>query len=253
MLRFGSWITVSGIISPFLVRADRFVIASMGVLADVGYYAPPHDSLTRLGVLPGGISVAYFPSATRALAVPGREFIQQTRHAMLMIVLALGPLILGVILLARPLLASWLGSDFAARSTQVSQLLAAGVFINGLAQIPVAILHAVNRPDIPAYLHLVELPVFLLVLILTIGSYGIMGAAGAWVGRVAIDALFLWLFAWKSLARREIRFPKSPLIVLAASCVAMVVCAAVPAWHTALGSAALIGTTAYAFGKRTGA
>src|SRR5690606_37764211 len=56
-----------------------------------------------------------------------------------------------------------------------------------------ALLQAHGRADITAKLHLIELPLFATCLVLAVGYFGLMGAALAWVARVALDALLLYV------------------------------------------------------------
>ena len=89
----------------------------------------------------------------------------------------------------------WLGSDFANNSYLVLQLLAVGVFINSLANVPFGLVQSAGRPDLTAKLHMIELPFYLLVLWWLLNAYGIVGVAIAWVLRVAVDAIILFIMA----------------------------------------------------------
>ena len=78
------------------------------------------------------------------------------------------------------------------------QLLAAGVLINAAANIPSSFLQASGRPDLNAKLHMIELPLYAPLAIWLIRRFGIEGAALAWVLRVALDTLLLFLLARRS-------------------------------------------------------
>jgi Na+-driven multidrug efflux pump len=54
-----------------------------------------------------------------------------------------------------------------------------------------ALVHAQGRSDLTAKLHIIELPIFLVFLYVLLGEFGIVGAAWAWVGRMAVDAIAL--------------------------------------------------------------
>ncbi len=56
-----------------------------------------------------------------------------------------------------------------------------------------------GRPDLTAKLQVLELPVYLTALIWLTKKYGIEGAAIAWTGRVALDALVLFIMARRLL------------------------------------------------------
>ncbi len=79
------------------------------------------------------------------------------------------------------------------------QWLAIGVFFNGIAQIPFALVQGSGRPDITGKLHLWELPAYGLLLWVLIHTNGIEGAAIAWTARVVVDALILFGFSYRIL------------------------------------------------------
>jgi O-antigen/teichoic acid export membrane protein len=86
----------------------------------------------------------------------------------------------------------WIGKDFAQNSTLVLQWLAVGILINSLSQVPFALIQGVGRPDITAKFHFIELPFYLLILWKFTTSFGIVGAAYAWVLRVSLDTILLF-------------------------------------------------------------
>ena len=99
--------------------------------------------------------------------------------------------------LGKEILTVWLGAEFAGQSTRVLQWLALGVLLNGLGQVPSALIQGVGRPDLTFKIHLAELPPYLLAAWLLIRSHGIEGAAIAWAGRTAVDlALYLAAVRW---------------------------------------------------------
>jgi len=113
--------------------------------------------------------------------------------------LVLFPLMLCTVALAEDGLKLWLGAEFALHGYRVLQILAVGVFLNSLAQVPFALLQGVGRPDLSARLHLIELPLYLGLLWWLISRWGIEGAAIAWTARVGVDALFMFVLARRFL------------------------------------------------------
>ncbi|MCK5665529.1 MAG: hypothetical protein KAI17_18710 [Thiotrichaceae bacterium] len=92
----------------------------------------------------------------------------------------------------------WLGDEFAGDSGLVLQLLAFGVFVNSLAHVPLGLVQGAGRPDLTARLHLAELPFYLLLWRL-LGAYGIVGVAIAWVIRVCVDGVVLFVMVGRFL------------------------------------------------------
>ena len=99
------------------------------------------------------------------------------------------------IILARPFLVAWMGQDFAVVATPVAELLLIGGWINGLAFLPYALLQGQGRPDIVAKFHVAELIPFVFILWFLANEYGLIGAATAWVLRVAADGGLLFAAA----------------------------------------------------------
>ncbi|MBI1787575.1 MAG: oligosaccharide flippase family protein [Acidobacteria bacterium] len=194
LLRFGGWITVSNLLSPLMVSLDRFLIAALLSVAAVAFYATPYELVTRLQLLPASVAGALFPALSEWLGRDAVEARRLYRRALAWVFLLLGPAALLAMGLARPALDFWLGAEFAARSTGVVRILAAGVWINALAYLPSAWLQAAGRPDLTAKLHLLELPLYLAAAWWLIETRGIEGAAWAWTLRVTLDAgLLFWL------------------------------------------------------------
>jgi O-antigen/teichoic acid export membrane protein len=100
-----------------------------------------------------------------------------------------------IILLAPEGLQVWLGGAFPAQSTRVVQLLAVGVLLNGVAQIPFVLLQGAGRASWTAKLHVLELVPYVVLAWWLIGRLGVTGAALAWSARCAVDAAAVLVLA----------------------------------------------------------
>jgi O-antigen/teichoic acid export membrane protein len=116
------------------------------------------------------------------------------------IFLLLFPAVLLIVMFAREGLNLWLGDEFADNSSLVLQILAVGVFLNAHANVPFGLVQSAGRPDLTAKLHLVELPFYLLVLWWLLNSFGIVGVALAWLLRVVVDTISLFIIASRLVA-----------------------------------------------------
>ena len=201
LLRFGSWMTVTNIISPLMVYLDRFLIGAFMSVTAVAYYATPYEVVTKLWLIPGALVSVLFPAFSTSFVQDYNRTGILFRQGVKYLFLGLFPFTLIIVTLAHEGLDIWLGPDFVENSTRVLQWLAVGVFINSLAHIPFALVQGVGRPDLTAKLHLSELPIYLFAVWWLIGAYGIEGAAIAWVARVAVDALILFAMATRFLPR----------------------------------------------------
>jgi len=162
-------------------------------MAAVAFYSVPYEAVTRLWIIPMSLTAALFPAFSALEGIGGREklrmlFARSVKH----VLLVLGPIVLMLILFAKEILQTWLGKDFAIQSELVLQILALDILINSLAFIPYELLRGVGRPDIPAKIHLLELPIYTGIAWLLISRWGIVGAAAAWTLRVTLEALLLF-------------------------------------------------------------
>lgn len=191
LLAFGSWMTVSNIVSPLMVYLDRFLIGAILSVTAVTYYATPYEVVIRLAVIPSALVAVLFPAFASGIAQGSSRTVLLFGRGMKYVFLAMFLPVFLIVTLAPEGLAVWLGPDFALRSGAVLQWLALGVFANGLARVPFALVQALGRPDLTAKLHLVELVLYVPVLWMLLGAYGIIGAAVAWAVRVAVDLVLL--------------------------------------------------------------
>lgn len=194
LLSFGGWMTVTNVVGPFMVYMDRFIIGAVLTLAAVAYYVTPYEVVTRLWAIPAAVTAVLFPAIAAANAAASSHAASLYSMSARAILGILAPIVLVLVVFAEEWLRSWLGDDFAQQSTAVLQWLAVGVFINGYAQVPFAYIQGVGRADITAKLHLLELPVYILLLLWLLNMLGITGVAIAWLLRAIMDAALLtWM------------------------------------------------------------
>ncbi len=198
LLKFGGWVTVSNVVQPVLNYLDRFLIGSLVNMRAVGYYVAPYEIITKAGILPGSLVLTLFPSFSH---FQGRDEHERTKtlfsYAVKYLIIGIGPVSVLLVFLARPILRIWLGADFAARSTPVFQIMAAGFLITSLADVGLAFIQGIGRPDLTAKIHTVELVLFVPLAWVFIRTWGITGAAAVWGLRVTFDLIALYTLAWR--------------------------------------------------------
>ena len=224
LFRFGSWMTVSNVVGPFMVSFDRFLIGSIISVSAVAYYAVPYEVVTKLGLIPVSVVGVLFPAFSTTVVSDRGRLLALYNSGLKYIFFALFPCVLVLVAFAPEGLRFWLGTDFARQSAFVAQVLAIGVFINGLGQVPFAHLQGAGRPDITAKLHLVELPIYAFLLFGLAKTMGIRGVAIAWLVRVLIDSVLIYMFSWKLLSEKSF-FPQKFLLLMGGTFV--VFCAAI--------------------------
>lgn len=192
LVGFGTWVTVSNVVTALIMAADRFLVGAIVSIAAVAYFATPYEVVTKLWLVSFAVAGVFFPAfALNLRRDPGRTatiFSGAVRFGFI----ALFPITLVIVTFAHEGLDLWLGPEFAANSEVVMQWLAVGVLISSLNQIPIGLVQS-GRPDLTAKLALVELPLYLAGFLLLLEGYGIEGAAAAWAARAAIEGAVLLL------------------------------------------------------------
>lgn len=191
LIGFGGWMTVSNLVGPLMVYADRFLIGGMISAAAVAYYATPYEIVTRLWVIPGAMTGVLFPIIAGQFVSDRLRAFSAYERVMKVLFLGLLPAVVLLFLFAEEGLRWWLGAEFAIRGRFVAQILLVGVFVNALGQVAITVLHGAGRADWSAKLHLLELPLYLSVLTYGATHYGIEGVAVAWLLRVAFDTVVM--------------------------------------------------------------
>ena len=213
---FGSWMTVSNVLSPLMVTFDRFLIGSVISIAAVAYYSIPYEVVTKLWLISTALVGVLFPafSATSHLDRARLVFLYECGVKYIFIVLL--PLALVVVIFAPEGLALWLGSDFSHNSAPVARFLAVAVLINSMAHVPFTHLQSVGRPDLTAKFHLMELPVYLVALFFLAHHFGITGVAVAWLLRILVDSFLLFWFSFRLLPECRFIVTRLPLMIAGA-------------------------------------
>ena len=221
LLGFGAWITVSSVIAPVLVYLDRLFIGALLPMAALAAYSIPMEIVSKSFLFPAAVSGVMFPAFARAFAVASVTSAALFARALKLVALILCPLCAAMVTFAPQIMALWIGGWFAVQSSKVLQVLAVGAFITGLAWIPLALLHGARRPDLPAKIHLVDFPIYALVLWFSIRNFGLIGAALTWSGRLLLENLVLFAMALK--------FIDASARAIAGACIALALAIAIVA------------------------
>jgi O-antigen/teichoic acid export membrane protein len=206
LLGFGAWITVSNVITPMMVYLDRFLIGALLSMAALTAYSVPMEIISKSFILPAAVSGVMFPAFARSFATAPGAISALFARSLKLVALILCPLCAAVVAFAPQIMSLWMGRQFAPQSAAVLQILAAGAFVTGLSWIPLALLHGAHRPDLPAKVHLIDFPVYVLVLWICVRKFGLTGAAFTWSGRLLAENLVIFTMASRFItaSRREI-------------------------------------------------
>jgi O-antigen/teichoic acid export membrane protein len=194
LLSYGAWVTVTGIVGPLMVYGDRFFVSAAVGAAQLPLYAIPQEGLQRLLIIPAALCSALLPHlsilSTQNASTSYRHYYKKVAIIMFWICVFAAAS-------AYPLLSVWLSPQFAEESLTIVLILCFGMWLNSMALVPYTLLHANGNPRITALFHLVELGLYVGALWWLAAKFGLIGAALAWVGRVALDLLLLHFAASK--------------------------------------------------------
>lgn len=194
LARAGGWLTVSGVISPILVQSDRFLIATAVSASAVAVYTIPFELVTQLLVVATAIATVGFPVLSSALQTHPERAAAVFNRWLGVTALVMAAICGTAAVVVPYFIPAWTQGRLPSESVQVAQVLCLGVWLNSLGVVCISMLHAKARFRATATLHLLELPFYLAALWMLLNQHGVMGAAYAWVLRVAVDsAALLWM------------------------------------------------------------
>ena len=189
LFAYGGWVTVSSSLGPLLHALDRVLIAAVSGARAVTYYTVPFGVVSQLSIVPGSLTTALFPRFSSQATTAERHALLADGMRAVAAAITL-PVVAGLVVI-EPALGWWIDPAFAARAGPVGLALLPGVWANGLAYVPLAMLQAAGRPDLVAKAHAAELVPYLAALWVALGAYGVVGAAAVWSVRTTVDLAVL--------------------------------------------------------------
>lgn len=195
LLRFGGWFSITGIVGPMMVKSDRFFVGVFVSAAAVTLYVIPYEVVTQTLIFAGAITTVIFPVVTNLLHKEAEQAMA-VFHLWLGRIVGVMFIVLAILAYLMPILLHlWVGDQVTEESVWVGQILCIGVFFNTIGAMYFSLLHARGCVKQTAILHLVELPLYIVLLMQLISSIGIVGCAIAWVIRATLDAVALILMS----------------------------------------------------------
>ncbi len=193
LLRFGGFVTISGVVGPVLANLEKLILANQNSLRAVTYYTVPYNLASKVGIVSGSFSSALFPAFSSLHGAGDSDRVGRiVLRASQVIMLIIMPITLIFCIYSNELLTIWMGLEFAHRSAATLQILALAMLVNVMAYSPLAAVQALGRPDLAAKFHMIELITHIPLTIVLVSLLGIEGAALAWLIRVIMDTSLLW-------------------------------------------------------------
>jgi O-antigen/teichoic acid export membrane protein len=254
MFAYSGWVAVSAALGPALGSFERFLTGSVVGIAGLGYYTGAAEAATRLLLIPATAFAALLPALAHTDVTGGRpRALAVTRAARRQLAALILPVCLALLVFAPMILDRWLGKSFGDLAGTALRILSIGVFLGGLAHLPLALLYGAGRPDLPAKIHIGEVIAYLPLAYLLVRTWGISGAGLAWSVRSGADLLLYEWVSYRALGSA----PSDPLesrrlrhLALAGAVLALTLFTA--RWMSAFSpvaaiAAVILGCTAYAF------
>jgi O-antigen/teichoic acid export membrane protein len=214
LLSFGGWITASNIFTPLMGYADRLLVGSMLTTAAVAYYSTPYEMVLKLWIIPNAIISALFPT----LASLGNDRKEKLNELLSggakLVFFVMFPIGFLLSTFSQEVLTLWLDATFARESWRILWWFGMAIIINSVGFAPSAFLQSRDRPDIPAKLVMIALPIYITVLLILLNNVGVEGAAITWLMRTSIEVTLLFYFSFKVMGRKISLRPRHIFLVI---------------------------------------
>jgi O-antigen/teichoic acid export membrane protein len=184
LVTFGGWVVLATIANGILHSVDRLVIGGTIGAAAVAAYAISYGLISRVYLIPHGLSAALLP---RYAAVDEEERQRLIRSSIQAVAVTSTPVIVALVAITEPFFNLWIGRELAAVAAPVGYVLAGGFWIYSIGHMASTMVQATGRPDRVAKVVMAEVLPYCALLFLGIWAFGVVGAAAAFTLRVAVD------------------------------------------------------------------
>jgi O-antigen/teichoic acid export membrane protein len=177
---FAAGVTGITLLGAMVTQLDKFVLSSLVSLQDFGYYALAATVASGLYIFVTPVFNAAFPHL--ASASGDTELRSSYRRACQIGSLVLLPPAVTLVLFAPEALSAWLGNEqHISAMIWLVRILAAGTALNGLLNLPYALMLAARWTTTLLAVNLVALVVLVPVILILVGRLGPVGAAVSWL------------------------------------------------------------------------
>jgi O-antigen/teichoic acid export membrane protein len=206
VLRYAKWLFVSNVIGIAIIYADRVIVAAKLPTELISAYLVPMDLVLRGQIFFGALSTVLFPLLVRAAARKSDSLASGAAAAQLVVfgaALTFAALICSVV---PTLLSVWMGRAFSVDATLTFRIALMGLAAIGCASLAMTVLNAQGRTAQPAFLHLIELPLYAAALWAAARTHQLGFIVAAWLARVSFDMAGTQLLMLRSAAKGKVRW-----------------------------------------------
>lgn len=200
LINFGSWITISGLISPLMTYGDRFFVSAITGAEALTFYAIPQEALQRLLIIPTAYTTSLMPRISK-ISQKKDEIIESYLGSLHKIAVIMFMVCTIAAFTAHPILSLWISEEFAQKSIYIIYILCIGLWFNSMSQLSITLLHATAKPKLVTIAHIIELILYVITIIVLSNLFGILGAAIAWTLRVTLDFILLHYLSLQTMKK----------------------------------------------------
>jgi O-antigen/teichoic acid export membrane protein len=179
---FAADMTAITLLATLLTQLDKILLSSLVALEAFGYYALAGAAANGLYVFIYPVFNAVFPRLVTHISSGARE-LSRTYHAAcgLMSVLVL-PAAITLVVFAPEVMSAWLGiGDSASGTARLVPLIAAGTALNGLMNVPYALMLASGATRLPLAMNACAVVILIPLITILTNRFGTTGGAAAWL------------------------------------------------------------------------
>ena len=180
-----------------IFHLDRFVISAVLSVAVMAYYVAPYEAVTKTLILSSAIAGSLFPIFAKLPGANDRSHMATMLTGTRVVMALMMPVLSVVACFGYELLDLWVGQEVATNGSRPLLFLSVGVFFNAIAYMPYTLVQASGRADLVAKIQLLQVPIYPLLLWVTVSQWRLEGAAVVWVGRAFFEMTVFFVLAKK--------------------------------------------------------
>jgi O-antigen/teichoic acid export membrane protein len=207
MFLYGGGVVANAIAELLFAHFDKLTVSHYVSVKDFAYYSIAAAVAGLIVPIPLAMFQALLPAFSRMHAAGdsmGLELLLQ-RATKAVLLLAM-PLLVLIVVGTHPFLNVWAGSEFALHGSRTAYILAAGQVVAIFGYAPGAVLYAKARTGSMAALRWIELPIFMVAVVLVTQRFGALGAAACWSTRYLVDTIAMSTMALRTMRPRSLYF-----------------------------------------------
>lgn len=181
--RFSLHMNFISLLAVLFVQGDRLIISRVLPIAELGFYSVAYSFASGLSMLQNVVTTALFPALVQqAVLKESIDIRRRCASAVQLLMYVSSGVACVLIFYGRDLLAVWISADTAAHSARPLAVLALGFMVSAAVAVPYTLAIAAGQTTMPLIVNLVAGAVYVPAVYWLVHTWGIDGAAWAWVG-----------------------------------------------------------------------